>query len=160
MYCSRRCAAIVNNSKHPKRSPGVVNCLVCKKALHPANKDACSIECRGKLRQQRFIEDWVSDPSFGSTSTGAIKSAARRHLLEQVNYKCSRCGWCEVSEFVGHKKPILTVDHIDGNWRNNAIDNLVVLCYNCHTLTPTFGSLNKNSAGRRGTYDRVRGIRA
>ena len=36
----------------------------------------------------------------------------------------------------------------------NSIDNLEVLCYNCHTLTETFGSLNAKSAGRRGSGPR------
>lgn len=40
-------------------------------------------------------------------------------------------------------KPILTISHIDGNPSNHSPNNLEILCFNCHTLTDSFGSLNK-----------------
>lgn len=35
--------------------------------------------------------------------------------------------------------------HIDGDCTNNKIENLQLLCPNCHSLASKFGSLNKNS---------------
>ena len=35
-------------------------------------------------------------------------------------------------------KSILEIDHTDGNPKNNAKENLKVLCPNCHALTPTY----------------------
>jgi hypothetical protein len=35
---------------------------------------------------------------------------------------------------------VLQLDHIDGDRSNNTIDNLRLLCPNCHTQTPTFGA--------------------
>jgi hypothetical protein len=32
---------------------------------------------------------------------------------------------------------------MDGDWRNNAPENLALLCPNCHALTPSFKALNK-----------------
>ena len=40
------------------------------------------------------------------------------------------------------------MEHIDGNSENNNIENLELLCPNCHSLTPTFGALNKGK-GRK-----------
>ena len=34
----------------------------------------------------------------------------------------------------------LQLDHIDGDPANNMIENLRILCPNCHTQTETFGS--------------------
>lgn len=48
---------------------------------------------------------------------------------------CHRCG---ISEWQGEPAP-LQVDHLDGNGRNNHFANLVLLCANCHCLTPTWG---------------------
>ena len=39
----------------------------------------------------------------------------------------------------------IQLDHIDGNSDNNSLDNLKLLCPNCHSLTPTFGALNKGN---------------
>lgn len=42
--------------------------------------------------------------------------------------KCSNCG------FVAIHSCQLDVDHIDGNHKNNSIENLQTLCANCHRL--------------------------
>jgi HNH endonuclease len=63
------------------------------------------------------------------------------------NSSCSLCGWNKIHPVTG-KSP-LQIDHIDGNWQNNAPHNLRLICPNCHALTETFGSLNKTGNGRR-----------
>lgn len=57
------------------------------------------------------------------------------------------CGWGKINKFT-NKVP-LEVDHIDGDFRNNKIENLRLLCPNCHSLTSTFKNLNKGK-GRIG----------
>ena len=37
------------------------------------------------------------------------------------------------------------LEHIDGNSENNSLDNLKLLCPNCHSLTPTYKNLNKGN---------------
>ena len=64
--------------------------------------------------------------------------------------KCSICG---LTEWL--VKPItLDLDHIDGDNRNNTIENLRFLCPNCHRQTNTFSGKNKNS-GRKKVEDDV-----
>ena len=77
----------------------------------------------------------------GGDKSGELRKTFRKCLLNVANNECTECGWGVPNPVTG--EVILTIDHIDGNWKNNAIENLKVLCYNCHTLTPTFGSLNK-----------------
>ncbi|NEM28388.1 HNH endonuclease, partial [Escherichia coli] len=47
---------------------------------------------------------------------------------------CSACG---ITEWLGNPAP-LALDHIDGDKTNNILENLRILCYNCHGLTETF----------------------
>ena len=43
------------------------------------------------------------------------------------------------------------IEHIDGNYKNNAEDNLILLCPNCHSLTSTYkgANLNHGRIGRK-----------
>jgi 5-methylcytosine-specific restriction endonuclease McrA len=65
----------------------------------------------------------------------------RTYLLKKENFKCSKCKWGQVNPVT--KKSALTINHIDGNWKNNCPENLEALCPNCHALTPNYGALNK-----------------
>lgn len=44
---------------------------------------------------------------------------------------------CEITSLWLGKKITLELDHIDGNHRNNLIENLRLLCPNCHSQQPT-----------------------
>ena len=53
--------------------------------------------------------------------------------------KCEKCGR---TEWEGQKIP-LCVHHIDGNHINNQIENLQILCPNCHAQTDNYCGKNK-----------------
>lgn len=59
--------------------------------------------------------------------------------------KCSRCG---VEDWFG-KWNHLQLDHIDGDRSNNTIENLRILCANCHSLTDTWTGKNRASVAQR-----------
>lgn len=46
-------------------------------------------------------------------------------------HKKDKCGFCG---FVPVNQCQLDVDHIDGNHKNNSVENLQTLCANCHRL--------------------------
>jgi hypothetical protein len=55
-----------------------------------------------------------------------------------------RCWQCNLTDWQGQPVP-LEMDHIDGDNQNNSLDNLRILCCNCHALTPTYkGRSRKN----------------
>lgn len=54
-----------------------------------------------------------------------------------IEYKCSKCNLS--NKWMG-ENITLQLDHIDGNRKNNNLENLRFLCPNCHSQTPTWGS--------------------
>ena len=56
-----------------------------------------------------------------------------------IEFKCSKCNignkWCD--EFLN-----LQLDHINGDYTNNELNNLRFLCPNCHSQTNTWGGKN------------------
>lgn len=150
-FCSRSCAATFNNAKYIKRKRDSTYCLVCEKKLNANQSRFCSRDHAFLFKRETKIQAWLNGDDDGSmVNCGHLSATIRRFLLDEAGWACSLCGWSVPNPVT--KKPILAIDHIDGNWRNNRRDNLIVLCYNCHTLTPTFNSLNAgNGAGFRGS---------
>ncbi len=64
-------------------------------------------------------------------------SSTLKERLYREKLKQKICEICEGTDWLG--KPIpLALDHIDGDRLNNNVENLRILCYNCHGQTDTF----------------------
>jgi HNH endonuclease len=74
----------------------------------------------------------------------------KRRLLE-AGLKESSCEQCGISKW--EEKPLtLALHHVNGDGTDNSIENLVLLCPNCHSQTPNFGAKNwkqRNADGER-----------
>lgn len=75
----------------------------------------------------------------------------KRILIEKYGYVCSNSD-CKLSEWEG-KELVLQVDHIDGQNTNDSIDNLRLLCPNCHSETETFCMPANNKSLKNHTCD-------
>ena len=151
-FCNSSCAAKYNNqlSVAPKRkrtgeNRECLNCTVIFYTTISEDKKYCSNNCQQEKRWQnrkKIIE------THGVKLLG-IKSASedtilKKYLIEKYGEKCMECGWNEVNKYTG-LIPI-QIDHIDGNPKNQSLKNIRLVCPNCHSLTPFFGS--RGNGGR------------
>ncbi|MER5706706.1 HNH endonuclease signature motif containing protein [Streptomyces sp. NPDC042898] len=78
----------------------------------------------------------------GSKHAGRIPGQRLRRAIQELGHE-ERCALCGIEAlWLGDPLP-LEVDHIDGNWRNNRIENLRLLCPNCHSTTDSYRGRGK-----------------
>lgn len=82
------------------------------------------------------------------------RGSIRQRIIKEnlIPYICSICGLENVWE---GKKLTLQLDHIDGNYNNNKLENLRFLCPNCHSQTDTYGAHNQKNPLRDLHIDRI-----
>jgi hypothetical protein len=149
-FCDRSCGAKFNNALRKKQKAKLdvarieYKCLNCDTPLNRKGK-YCNHDCQNEMRKRILYE---------KIESGDITQDGRqykKYLIDKHGECCMECGW-EKRNPITNKVP-LELEHIDGNHKNNRLDNLKIICPNCHSLTPTFKALNKGN-GRH--YRRIR----
>lgn len=76
----------------------------------------------------------------------SFKLKKRLFSVKLKKPKCEECGWAKVS--IDGRLP-LELDHINGDRHDNRLENLRILCPNCHSLQITHRGRNRKrpSAG-------------
>jgi hypothetical protein len=123
IFCSRECHYSMMNKKIK------IKCNSCgdfftirpsiakRKHLHH-----CSLECKYKYLSNKF--SGIGNPVWSGGSREFFQYAANAIYREHhVNIICSYCGSPED----------ICIHHIDGDWKNNAIKNLIPACRSCHS---------------------------
>ena len=65
-----------------------------------------------------------------------------KNRLITEGLKQHKCECCSITEWMGKPTPI-ELDHINGNHHDNRLENLRILCPNCHAQTDTYRGKNK-----------------
>lgn len=61
--------------------------------------------------------------------------------LINEGYMQEKCNCCGITEWMGERLPF-EMNHIDGNRTNHSLNNLELLCPNCHSQTSTWRARN------------------
>jgi Zn finger protein HypA/HybF involved in hydrogenase expression len=91
---------------------------------------------RGKvIGPKRPIEEYLIENSV-------VQSFKLKGRLIAEGLKEHKCECCGITEWNGKPAPI-ELDHINGNHHDNRLENLRILCPNCHAQTDTYRGKNK-----------------
>ncbi len=134
-YCSLACANVryAASRRVEVRLPCANGCGVSVVNRRKYCSFACQQDYQFKIRCL-VLES-------GQYSVCTPNRLIRRYLVSKFGEHCSQCGWNKRHALTG-RVPV-EVEHIDGNWQNNHLSNLTLLCPNCHSLTNTFRGLNR-----------------
>lgn len=80
-----------------------------------SNRKYCNRECM----KRKYLKIGKHNQNWSNSHTTA------RKINELILHK-QKCELCE-------SKINLDIHHIDGDWKNNNLDNLICLCRSCHT---------------------------
>ena len=75
-----------------------------------------------------------------------------KHRLFNEGIKDNKCEMCGLSEWNG-VQIALELDHVNGDSYDHRLENLRILCPNCHATTDTYRGKNKRSLGGIGIHD-------
>ncbi len=91
-----------------------------------------------RLHKKYSIDDYLAN--LKPIQSYKLKNRLlKENMLEQQCQNCLKTSWLD--------QPIpLELDHINGNNKDNRLENLRLLCPNCHALTPTYRSKNRVKA--------------
>jgi hypothetical protein len=138
-FCSCSCSVTYNN-KLRKVETFCINCSSEIKNSDRRSRKYCNHKCMSEHR-------WKL--KCGDIENGVCKTVDtyiyKKYLKFKHGEKCMDCGWNEANPYSNNIP--LELHHIDGNPDNNNLNNLELLCPNCHCLKNNWKGI-KNGDGR------------
>lgn len=144
-FCSEKCRNIAANERKRvtyKTKDTHADRLVCQCGGAKSSQAQFCADCRARMIKNDRIASWLSGEWAGGTQYG-LSGTIRNHLLEQSDYKCSKCGFN--TPHPDDNKTILEINHINGDGTDHSPENLEVVCPNCHALTSSYRGRNQGN---------------
>jgi len=112
-FCCKHCADENSNTQI------TIKCNNCGKRIKRSNKEVLESKTR------RFFCNH-SCAALKTLNGGTLEVDYRKIAFGKKEKKCQECGY--------DNEYALEVHHVDKNRKNNSMENLYILCANCHTL--------------------------
>jgi hypothetical protein len=84
---------------------------------------------------------WTAEEALANSKS---RITIKRHLL-RAGIIVNRCDWCGLDTWRGRAISI-QIDHINGIRDDHRVENLRMLCPNCHSQTDTFAAKNRKKS--------------
>ena len=127
-----------------------INCGKEKQSRSSCVNKYCSKGCQTEFHYRENVKLWKEGKLSGNKGIKSkqVSGFVKKYIEEKFQYKCVACG---LGKIWNGKNITLQIEHLDGDSSNTIEDNLSLLCPNCHTQTPFYGSKN-NGRGRGSIY--------
>lgn len=130
---SKHPLSMADAAKHCELSFGTFKYRATKLGLYNPNQGG-----KGRKSPNKGKAYNLADILNGTIEYKAPSSLLKQRLLDE-GYKEDVCEECGQRNIWNNKPLTLQLDHIDGDHTNNKIENLRIMCPNCHTQTETHG---------------------
>lgn len=115
-----------------------------KKRIEQFNIDTSHFHGQGWAKGKSWTKTNLDDVLVENStySSGLHRSTFRlKNQLLKLGYKQRVCEMCNNQKWMGEDIP-LELHHINGNKFDNRIENIQMLCPNCHTFTDNYRGKN------------------
>ena len=131
-YCSRTCKS--EGQKNGK----FVECFICAKAVYKTQKELRVSKSKKYFCTKTCQTIWRNSIVYVGKSHWNWKGGEHVEYRDRLQGSGIRkyCRVCNTDD-----KRILCVHHLDKNRKNNALENLMWLCHNCHYLVHHHGTV-------------------
>ena len=121
--------------KEKKSKAFIAKQLHCKQETLNSYLKKMGIEYKGQQGWAKGIKATNYIPALEYIKKENVKSHVLKQKLIRDGIKEAKCEICGLSRWLGQEIP-LELHHIDGNHYNNNLDNIQIICPNCHALQP------------------------
>ena len=85
---------------------------------------------------KRIVSNRTDEEIFNATTPIKV-ATVKTAYIERILNNIAHCECCGITEW--NNKPIMfQLHHKDGNYKNNTLENIVLLCPNCHSQTENY----------------------
>jgi hypothetical protein len=123
---------------------------VARRRIKTLNLDSSHFTGSGHLKGK--THNWAKKTPLGDILINGFNGGIGTNNLKLrlfkeglLQKKCYRCG---ISDWLGERLS-LELEHKNGNRYDNRIENLEILCPNCHSLTSTYRGRGKNKSCKK-----------